>query len=76
MIAVMTDEEIAKLASWIAESGLAGLPETALVEGFCTRVVALGVPLARVILFIDTLHPIYEGRAFRWERDQSETTLT
>jgi adenylate cyclase len=76
MIAIMTDEEIAKLASWIAESGLAGLPETALVEGFCTRVVALGVPLARVILFIDTLHPIYEGRAFRWERDQSETTLT
>ena len=25
---------------------------------------------------IDTLHPIHEGRAFRWERDKPEATLT
>jgi adenylate cyclase len=25
---------------------------------------------------VDTLHPIYEGRAFTWKRDQHETTLS
>ena len=27
-------------------------------------------------MFIDTLHPVHEGRAFRWERDKPEATLT
>jgi adenylate cyclase len=38
--------------------------------------VARGLPLARALVLIDTLHPIYEGRAFRWTRAQKETTLT
>jgi adenylate cyclase len=76
MIGVMTEAEIAKLASWLAMAGLKGKMETTLLEGFCSRVVAAGLPLARVILFIDTLHPIHEGRAFRWERDKPEATLT
>ena len=63
----MTEAEIAKLATWLAKAGLEGRTETALVEGFCSRAVAAGLPLARVIMFIDTLHPIHEGRAFRWE---------
>jgi adenylate cyclase len=71
----MTDAEIAELASWIAEAGLAGRPETTVVAGFCDRVVALGLPLARAIVFIDTLHPVYEGRMFRWEREKPEATL-
>ena len=76
MIAAMTEAEIAKLATWLAKAGLEGQTETALVEGFCSRAAAAGLPLARVILFIDTLHPIHEGRAFRWEREKPEATLT
>ena len=72
----MTEPEIAKLASWTAKAGLEGLSETALVEGFSNRAAAAGLPLARVIVFIDTLHPIHEGRAFRWEREKPEATLT
>ncbi len=72
----MTEAEMAKLASWIAKAGLEGRLETALVEGFCSRAVAAGLPLVRVIVFIDTLHPIHEGRAFRWEREKPEATLT
>ena len=72
----MTEDEIAKLASWLAMAGLKGKMETALLEGFCSRAAAAGLSLARVILFIDTLHPIHEGRAFRWERDKPEATLT
>ena len=76
MIGPMTEAEIAKLATWLAKAGLEGRTETALVEGFCSRAIAGGLPLARAILFIDTLHPIHEGRAFRWERDKPEATLT
>jgi len=72
----MTEAEIAELAAWIAEAGLAGRAETALVAGFCDRVVACGLPLVRAVAFIDTLHPIHEGRAFRWDRGKPETTLT
>jgi adenylate cyclase len=76
MIGSMTEAEIAKLASWLAKVGLEGRAETVLVEGFCQRAVAAGVPLVRVIVFIDTLHPVHEGRAFRWEREKPEATLT
>jgi adenylate cyclase len=76
MIGVMTEAEIAKLASWLAKAGLEGRTETALVEGFCGRAVAGGLPLARALLLVDTLHPIHEGRAFRWEKEKPEATLT
>jgi adenylate cyclase len=76
MIVPMTEAEIAKLATWLAKAGLEGRSETALVEGFCSRAVAGGLPLVRTIVFVDTLHPIHEGRAFRWERDKPEATLT
>jgi adenylate cyclase len=72
----MTEAEIAKLASWLAKAGLEGRTETALVEGFCSRAAAGGLPLARALILIDTLHPIHEGRAFRWEKDKPEATLT
>src|ERR1700720_651709 len=72
----MTEAEIAKLATWLAKAGLEGRTETALVEGFCSRAVAAGLPLARVMILIDTLHPIHEGRAFRWEKEKPDATLT
>ena len=76
MIGPMTEAEIAKLATWLAKAGLEGRTETALVEGFCSRALAGGLPLSRAMVLIDTLHPIHEGRAFRWERDKPEATLT
>src|SRR5271155_5828544 len=72
----MNEARMNELASWIADAGLSGLPETALVEGFCDRLVAYGLPLLRAIAFIDTLHPIYEGRAFRWEKGKPGATLS
>jgi adenylate cyclase len=72
----MIEKELAALASWIANIGLEGAGETVLIEGFCGRAVAAGLPLARTIVFIDTLHPIHEGRVFRWERDKPVTTVS
>jgi adenylate cyclase len=71
----MTEAEIAGIASWITEAGLEGGKETVLFEGFCRRAAVGGLPLARAIVIIDTLHPIYEGRAFRWERGKPEAEL-
>jgi adenylate cyclase len=31
------------------------------------------VPLARALVILDTLHPIYEGSAFLWRADRAET---
>lgn len=62
----MQDAEFAELAAWIAEAGLAGAEEKAMLAGFCERGRAFGLPLARASVFIDTLHPTYEGRMFHW----------
>ncbi len=71
----MKEADIAALCGFMAEAGLAGASETALIQGFCERAVAAGLPLARGVAFIDTLHPLYEGRAYRWQRDQPEVTF-
>jgi adenylate cyclase len=59
----------ANIAKWVTEAGLTGMTELELLHGFCNRLVAGGVPVARVNIVIDTLHPIHEGRVFRWRRD-------
>jgi len=71
----MDEAEIAEMASWITEAGLGGWSETATLSGFCERALARGLPLTRANVVIDTLHPVYEGRAFTWKRQQRETTL-
>jgi adenylate cyclase len=65
----------AELSAWLAQAGLAGTSETDIVSGFCDRCVAAGLPLARALMFIDTLHPVHEGRLFRWGYGPSESPL-
>jgi adenylate cyclase len=60
------------IADWVTAAGLAGKSEAVLLEGFCRRVLEAGLPVARAAVIIDTLHPIHEGRAFRWSRDSGE----
>jgi adenylate cyclase len=54
------------LMNWLVGQGLTGLPETDLIRGFSERCCESGLELSRALAFIDTLHPIYEGRGFRW----------
>jgi len=54
------------LMNWLANQGLTGAAENDLVRGFCERCRAQGLDLSRALVFIDTLHPIFEGRGFRW----------
>ncbi len=62
------------VAAWVTEGGLAGVSEPSLLRGFCERCGAAGLPVSRALVLIDTLHPVYEGRAFRWTADDSADT--
>jgi adenylate cyclase len=55
-----------QLMNWLVSQGLTGLPENDLIRGFCERCRAGGLDISRASVFIDTLHPIFEGRGFRW----------
>ncbi len=68
----MNPAALSELTAWITEAGLAGKSETALLDGFCRRAVAAGLPLARAMVIIDTLHPVHEGRVARWRREGDE----
>src|ERR1700736_3007179 len=64
------------LMNWLVSQGLTGVPENDLIRGFCERCRAGGLDLSRGLVFIDTLHPIFEGRGFRWndtETNESDT---
>jgi adenylate cyclase len=60
-----------RLMNWLVRQGLTGLPENDLLRGFCERCRAAGLPLSRGLVFIDTLHPIFEGRGFRWNETET-----
>jgi adenylate cyclase len=71
----MLEEDASSLAMWLTQSGLAGLSESELLDGFCERANTIGLPVERATVLIDTLHPVYGGRAFRWHRDESAEAL-
>ena len=68
----MNDAFFAELLAWLNQAGLAGTPETDIVSVFCDRCVAAGIPIGRAHVIIDTLHPVHEGRLFRWGYSANE----
>ncbi|CAL78186.1 putative Adenylate/Guanylate cyclase [Bradyrhizobium sp. ORS 278] len=54
------------LISWLVSQSLTGVPENEILRGFCERCRSAGLELSRSLAIIDTLHPIFEGRGFRW----------
>ena len=65
-----------QLMNWLIGQGLTGVAGGDLICGFCERCRAAGLDLSRAIVFIDTLHPIFEGHGVRWndvETGESES---
>jgi len=62
----MNENPSTELLAWLTQAGLAGTSETDIVSAFCDRCVTAGIPLGRAHVAIDTLHPVHEGRLFRW----------
>src|SRR4051812_47393543 len=72
---MIVQDGIDALNTWLAKAGLRGEFEAALVSGFCERAVAADLPISRALVIIDTLHPVYEGRLFRWGHDPSQPAV-
>ena len=71
----MSEKLFRELPAWLTQAGLAGIPEADIVAVFCDRCVAAGIPLGRAHVFIDTLHPVHEGRLFRWGYSPDESPV-
>ena len=71
----MNDAAFIDLSAWLTQAGLAGASETDILCGFCERCVAAGLPLGRAQAHIDTLHPVHEGRLFRWGYGPNESPV-
>ena len=71
----MNEADIAGIADWIVQRGLAGDDEITLLHGFCDRCVTAELAITRGIAIIDTLYPVYEGRVFYWSGDKPPETL-
>jgi adenylate cyclase len=70
----MKDAEFAEISAFVTQSGLSGLDPNAMLMGFCERLCAAGLPLARASVIIDTLHPGYEGHVFHWRSGEGLRT--
>lgn len=60
-----------KVADWLMRSALAGDPLESMIQGFCERLAAAGVPVARIHLSFSMLHPLYDALGFTWRRGQA-----
>ncbi|MDM9624757.1 adenylate/guanylate cyclase domain-containing protein [Rhizobium sp. S152] len=62
-----------KVAEWLTNSSLAGDDLETIVRGFCERIAAAGLPIARVHLTFSMLHPLYDALSFTWKRSSGVT---
>ncbi|MBS0517854.1 MAG: adenylate/guanylate cyclase domain-containing protein [Proteobacteria bacterium] len=65
-------QDIDRIADWVIRRGLEGISEPDLLREFCLKCRMVGLDITRALAFIDTLHPVYEGRIFRWRGDGTE----
>ncbi len=70
----MTPSAAAALAAWISRAGLVAADGASFLGEFCIRARDAGLPLSHALMFGDTLHPIYEGRALRWQAEAGAAT--
>ena len=69
----VSDIFLDKVAEWLMQSSLAGGNLEDLVRGFCERIAATGLPIARVHLTFAMLHPLYDALGFTWRRSSGLT---
>jgi hypothetical protein len=59
----------ANISAWLVKEGLKGAVPTTLLQGFCERLVAAGIPLQRAHAGHRALHPVFGAVGFDWHRD-------
>lgn len=71
-VCAMDTAQVDRIADWLVRRGLEGTPEPDLLRAFCEKCGTAGLQINRALTFIDTLHPVHEGRIFRWRNDGEE----
>ena len=63
----MNVAELQKLTDWLIDGGRSAASPKSFMAETCERMVAAGLPLWRVGIFVRTLHPDIYGRNFIWK---------
>ena len=63
----MNIAELQKLTDWLIDGGRSAASPKRFMADTCERMVAAGLPLWRVGVFVRTLHPEIYGRNFIWK---------
>ncbi len=58
------------LAAWLGDHGGKALSAADIIGGACDRLLAEGVPLARVSCALEDVHPQIDSRGVRWSRGE------
>jgi adenylate cyclase len=66
---MLDKDRLLELHETIVAQALAGAAEHVLLNTVCDRLMATGVPLRRVMLGMEELHPTVEGQLVEWRRD-------
>jgi adenylate cyclase len=61
------EAEVRNIADWLIDGARSSPVPTEMMSDLCERLIAAGIPLWRVGLFIRTLHPDIFGRNFVWK---------
>jgi adenylate cyclase len=64
----MNASDLEKLTGWLIDGARSAQTPVALLKETCERLVAAGLPLWRVGVFVRTLHPDAFGRSFIWRQ--------
>jgi len=62
----MLDPDIKAIADWLIDGARSAMQPQEVLSQLCERLVACGIPLWRVAVFVNTLHPQIIGRRFIW----------
>ncbi|MFQ5550192.1 MAG: guanylate cyclase, partial [Gemmatimonadales bacterium] len=60
---------VSPVVEWLLNEGWTATDSTTLIEGLAVRLVAQGVPLSRLLVFIHSLQPQTVGVRYTWNRD-------
>ncbi len=65
---------VQSVITWLVDRGLKGASQEELLQGYCDRMVDLGVPLWRFFLGQRAYHPRYGNIGFNWMADEGVTS--
>jgi adenylate cyclase len=71
----MNAPELTAIVDWLIDGARSAAMPSRLMAECCERMVAAGLPLWRVGIFIRTLHPEIYGRNFIWRQDAAEVEV-